>query len=335
MKYWSATLHFYQPPGQERDIVWNVYTFCYLPLLRMLDSRSGYGITLNISECLTDQLRIIDSSEFFELIDKLVANGRVELLSSAKYHPVLPLFSPQVLERQTKGNIQTCGFFPPELAVDAKTLDLLDYQFLLVDETALDIKTSVAKYKNKRLLVNSRQICDLFRSYPKNLEARMVSDLLKDGPNTSINDAELFGHHYTERLQVLADLIDTPDVKMLTASQYLDKFVDTAPVVTKINESTWQNCRAYALWNKNKLQKEYLELLKQNPTADKAHSSCYLYWLSNWPWWHPGLVQKGVENMIPSVVTQKFLENMWQYHLSGQVETNYQKFNSSGQKYLN
>jgi len=55
--------------------------------------------------------------------------------------------------------------------------------------------------------------------------------------------------------------------------------------------------------------------------------------LSNWPWWHPGLVEKGASNLIKSVknakaeaVYQDFIQSMWRYHKSGKVEMNYQKY---------
>ena len=44
-----------------------------------------------------DQLKRLEANEFFDLIDKLVKDGKVELLSSAKYHPILPIVPEKVL----------------------------------------------------------------------------------------------------------------------------------------------------------------------------------------------------------------------------------------------
>ncbi len=295
----------------------------------MLDSKSGYGITVNINACLVDQIRKLGSSEFFELIDRLARDGKVEFLNSARYHPLLPLVPAEVLARQIQTDYKSPGFFPSELAINKETLDLLPYNYVLIDESALDEYSPMVKYNNKYLLVNKRSVCELLRGYQGQLKAEAVSDLLSDGLNVAVSDAELFGHHYTERLEVLASLLDRSDIKFLTASQAIAQFCTWAPEVTNIKPSTWQNCQAFALWDKNDLQKEYLKLLELNPDVDVAFSSCYLYWLSNWPWWHPGLVERGVNSMPKGSQTKAFLDKMWAYHTSGKVEANYSAFNKS------
>lgn len=334
MKYWSLSLHFYQPPTQEDEITWNILIFCYLPLLRMLDSKSGYGITVNINACLVDQIRKLGSPEFFELIDRLARDGKVEFLNSARYHPLLPLIPAEVLLRQIQTDFKSPGFFPSELAINQSVLDLLPYKYVLIDETSLGEYSPLVRHQDKYLLVNKRNVCELLRGYQGQLKAESVADLLSEGLNVTVNDAELFGHHYTERLEVLANLLDRTDIKFLTASQAIAQFGSQAPEVTSIKPSTWQNCKAFALWDKNDLQKEYLKLLELNSDVDVAFSSCYLYWLSNWPWWHPGLVERGVNSMPKSPQTKAFLDLMWTYHTSGKVEDNYQKFNQSDSKYL-
>jgi alpha-amylase/alpha-mannosidase (GH57 family) len=316
-------LHFYQPPTQEDNITWNILTFCYLPLLRMLDQKTGFGLTLNITGCLSEQLKRMKAVEFIELIERLETQGKIELVNSAKYHPIMPLFSNEVLSRQI--SIGAPAFFPPELAIDAKTLDFIPNKFVFIDESSIDIKTPIVRYKNKILLVNNREVCNLLRSYQGNLQANTVIDLLKDF-TVSANDVELFGHHYTERLQVLSDLLDNPNLKFIKASEAIEKFGHNPPEVIDIKSSTWQDCEKFDLWDKNDLQKEYLELLK-TCEVDSAYSSCYLYWLSNWPWWHPGLVRSGVELMPKSPATENFLKHLWDYHNSGQVEKNYEAFN--------
>lgn len=331
MKYWTILLHFYQPPTQDDTITWNIMAFCYLPLLRMLNSKSGFGLTLNITGCLHDQLKKMNATEFFELIEKLEFDGKIELVNSAKDHPIMPLFSNEVLSRQISTGAP--AFFPPELAIDTKTLDFIPNKYVFVDETSVGAKMPVAKYKDKILLVNNREVCNLFRSYQGNLEANQVIELLGNELTVSANDVELFGHHYVERLKVLTDLLDNPNLKFLTASQTIETFGSNIPEVTNINPSTWQDCKEFALWNKNDLQQKYLKLL-ETCDVDQAFSSCYLYWLSNWPWWHAGLVEKGVKSMVQTPATEKFLVDLWAYHNSGQVDQNYQKFNQSQSKYL-
>lgn len=326
MKYWAIVLHFYQPPTQEDEITWNILTFCYLPLLRMLDSKSNFGITINITECLKDQLKKLEAKEFFDLIDKLVESGKVELLASAKYHPILPLVPKEALNRHIYGDSKARCFFPPELAINSEVLNALNFSLVLIDESSLSIKAPLVQYKNKHLLVNDRKICDLLRAYQGNLKLDQIIDLLKPGLNITVNDAELFGHHYSERLEVLSKLLDSTEIRFLTVSRADERFGRDIPLANDIKPSTWQNCQEFNLWSKNDLQKKYMKLLEKNLEDDQAFSSCFLYWLSNWPWWHPGFVQKGIDSMKKSEETEAFLKDMWDYHCSGQVERNYAAF---------
>lgn len=375
MKYWSMVLHFYQPPTQEPGITKSVLESCYLPLLRMLSQKSGFSLTLNISGSLMAQLEKSGANEFFDLVKKLIADGKAEIVNSVMYHPLMPITPKDILIRQIEKSSRTLknllgvelttGFFPPELAVNKDTLDLINSNYIFVDENAAESKSEtpdpIVKYDGKYLLINNRQIGEMFRSYPQRLSVETVVNLMnKNGSQGGLivtaNDAELFGHHYAERLQVLSDLLDDKEIKFITGSDAVDKFGSRSKTVIDINSSTWQDCQSFDLWNKNVLQNEYLELLKTvygltlgslegaaEDLFDQANSSCYLYWLSNWPWWHPDLVGTGARNLIKcvrmaNIDNQKkteaeaayhlFLNKMWQYHWSGNVETKYKEWQS-------
>lgn len=368
-------LHFYQPPTQELKITKSVLETCYLPLLKMLSAKSGYGLTLNISGSLIGQLKKSGANEFFDLIKKLLADGKIEIVNSVMYHPLMPITPKDVLERQISNNckmlrdlfgVETAGgFFPPELAVNSDTLNIVKSSYIFVDENApepkFDKPASIVKYGGKFLLINNRQIGEMFRSYPEKLSADTVVDLVhkisqEDDLIVTANDAELFGHHYAERLQVLANLLDSKKIKFIKAVEAIAKYGDKAKTILGIQDSTWQDCQNFDLWNKNILQNEYQELLKTvyeltkgnlegiaEDLLDQAYSSCYLYWLSNWPWWHPDLVGTGAGNLIKcvrmsNIDNQKkskaevayhlFLNKMWQYHWSGKVEAKYKEWQS-------
>lgn len=368
MKYWSMALHFYQPPTQELQITETVLKSCYLPLLRTLSEKSGFGLTLNISGGLILQLKKLGVDEFFDLVKKLISDGKIEIVNSVMYHPLIPIIPKDVVVRQIKKNSQTLksllgvettnGFFPPELAVDNESLNLIDSNYIFVDESSLETrlvakraKDSITKYGEKYLLINNREVCDLFRAYPKELHPKTVIDLVQkncdeDGLIVTANDVELFGHHYSERLQVLSDLLNEGEIKFIKASEAVVKFGSQVRVVSNVLPSTWQDCKGFSLWNKNVLQRKYLELLKiiyeltlgdlsttTQDLLDQGSSSCYLYWLSNWPWWHPDLVRKGAENLIKctknaeaEAVYRDFLDKMWEYHRSGKVEIKYKEY---------
>lgn len=375
MKYWAMLLHFYQPPTQELKITKSVLETCYLPLLRMLSEKSGFGLTLNISGSLIVQLKKSGANEFFDLIKKLITEGKIEMVNSVMYHPLMPITPKDILERQIIKNSRmlkdlfgvesAAGFFPPELAVNAESLGIVKSKYIFADENAPQPKSdkpaSIVKYDGKLLLINNRQIGEMFRSYPRKLSGETVVDLVHkiSGENelmVTANDAELFGHHYVERMQVLADLLNSDKIKFIKATEAITKYGDKAQTISGINDSTWQDCQNFDLWNKNILQEEYLELLKTvyeltkgylegvaEDLMDQAYSSCYLYWLSNWPWWHPDLVGTGARNLIKcvrmsNIDNQKkskaeeayhvFLNKMWQYHWSGKVEVKYKEWQS-------
>lgn len=316
----------------------------------MLASKSGYGLTVNTSGCLLTQLQQLGATEFFELMTQLIKDGKIEMVNSAMDHPLLPITASDSVDRQIKANTQTLkqllgvsattGFFPPELAVDAKTLNSLPCEYVVVDETAVGTQSPIVQYGTKYLVVNNRAIGEIFRSYPTRLQAETVIAMLHQDLTVSANDAELFGHHYAERLQVLADLLDSDKIRFVTVTEAIKILGNLVPVMTEIKPSTWQNCKGFDLWVRNDLQRKYLKLLAHvheldydRDLFDLATSSCYLYWLSNWPWWHPGLVVKGAENLIRSVkdpkaekVYQDFIKRMWGYHNSGKVEKNYLKY---------
>ncbi|MEK7571818.1 MAG: hypothetical protein AAB553_06100 [Patescibacteria group bacterium] len=371
MNYWSLILHFYQPPTQELSITKEVLESCYLPLLRMLSKKSHVGLTFNISGSLLVQLKELDANEFFDLVKRLIEEKKIEIVTSVMYHPLMPLTPKDVLIRQIEKNSQTLkdllgvekleGFFPPELAVNVVSLELVNTPYIVIDETALPTKSkpqSLIKYGKKYLLVNNRQVCELMRAYPKRLSAERVVTLAqrnRDEKDLVIiaNDAELFGHHYSERLDVLADLLDRKNITFIKASEVVTMFGSSAISISSIKASTWQDSQGFNLWTKTPLQRKYLKFLKEIyelsldhsgkevlDFLDQGYSSCYLYWLSNWPWWHPDLVESGAAQLIRAVrrmsipneeksrlekMYYRFLQNLWQYHWSGKVETKYRE----------
>lgn len=362
-------LHLYQPPTQDLEVTDAILKSCYLPLLKILSQKSGFGLTLNISGSLILQLHDLGANEFFDLVKNLINDGKVEVVNSAIYHPLLPIIPEDVVTRQIEKNSQalkiflgiktTNGFFPPELGINGKVINLINSNYIFVDESAVSVKSPIVKYGKKYLLMNNRKVCDLLREYPKRLPVEKIVDLIKqncsdDGLIVTVNDGELFGHHYSERLEVLSELLNRGEIKFIKASEAINRFGMQAPEISKIFPSTWLDHKDFSMWNKNALQKEYLKLqnliyksLQNNSDTltldlfDRGTSSCYLYWLSNWPWWHPALVQKGAERLIECTkdfeahkIYEDFLDKMWKYHRSGKVEINYKEYDKKYKKMI-
>lgn len=326
------------------------------------------------------QLHRMGAIEFFESVKQLIQDGKVEMVTSPMYHPLIPLTPKDVVARQIANNntllkrllgvSEPHGFFSPELAISRERLDLIHEQYAYADEHLLGPEQAyvpIAKHGETYLLVNNRDVSSLLRSYPGQLSARITLDLVQKridegGLIVTGNDAELFGHHYSERLRALSDLLDSKEIVWINASEAIARFRGEATLASTIVDSTWQDCERFSLWNKNALQQEYLSFQNTvyelttghvESTAedflDQGYSSCYLYWLSHWPWWHPGLVENGAENLIRAVRIAKieyskkaqaetlyhdFLHHMWQYQWSGHVEEQYQQYNETKNRFL-
>ncbi len=343
MTQFALVLHFYQPPTQSLNLTEEILRSCYLRLCDLLLETQNARVTINLSGSLLLQTQAITNHDLSHKFRRLAESGKVEFLNSPVYHPISPLTHPDVLERQLKENQKVLenfcgiknfvGIFPPELAVNEKTVELFGNlsNFVVIDETSFG-KPGAFNYKNTKLMVNSRQLTELIRSYPTELQADRFANFAQslESPLICTTDAEVFGHHYQERINFLKDLFGQKQFDFVKLSELNPK---DAPENSQIVASTWQttkkdleNNNPFPYWlNKdNEFQKKYYQLadmayeaLKETRSEkipshmvhsaevhfDKGISSCHPYWLSNLPWWHPDLVESGAKELIRCVRT--------------------------------
>lgn len=375
-------LHFYQPPVQDLGITKQVLQSCYLPLLKLIKNHPEVRLTINLNGGLLEQLAKMEQMEFFGLLKGLVENGQVELLNSPAYHPIMPLTPTGLWVRQLDKQRQVTketvgieigkGLFPPELAIDEKLINWArgKFDYVLVDETAVKTYQPVVKYKSEKVVVNCRKIADTLRGFQGKLEVAHIKDITKaiydNQIIVTVNDAEAFGHHYEERLELLGQMWQQKEWEFVSVKEVAEA---GGEVIEQVKTSSWQvwlgdgQADPFKLWANadSPLQQQYGELLKiaaelvekykgqTSPAGvmaakeylDRGYSSCYLYWLSAWPWWHPDLVQKGADQLIRSVRTieasktekrraeelyHDFLKEMWLYHWSGEVQVKYREY---------
>ena len=125
---WINFLHFYQPANVDKKKVIEATTLSYERIIRGLEENSHIKFTLNITGCLLlrwdEELKRID---LIRRIKRLVLKKQIELVSSAAYHPLLPLIDEKQVIEQIKENeiilrkyfgekIPLKGFFLPEMA---------------------------------------------------------------------------------------------------------------------------------------------------------------------------------------------------------------------------
>jgi hypothetical protein len=244
--------------------------------------------------------------------------------------------------------------------------------FIIVDESAIG-RRGLVRFGNTVLVGNDRLMCEAIRSTPKQIDVGKTVEFAKtrvgeDEVLYSVHDAEIFGHHYEERGEFFSRLLENPEFKFIKVSEAIG-MNDHTEVISHVTKSSWQNCVGYGLWEGNDLQRDYLKLaesvylkfeqlgnlMKESDREvarehlDEGWASCHLYWLSNHPWWHPELVERGANNlircfrMLPVTYEEKaeaeknhheFLEKMWLYHWSGEVEKNYKLYDVEREKML-
>ena len=130
MVIWAPVLHFYQPPTQFPAVLKKICRESYRPLIDLLGEFDQARATVNINGSLTQMLLDCGAQDVVDGLRQLAESGRIELLGSAMYHPILPLIPEseilrqielnQAINRRAFGDVYAPrGFFPPELAYDA------------------------------------------------------------------------------------------------------------------------------------------------------------------------------------------------------------------------
>jgi hypothetical protein len=392
MRKWALLLHFHQPPTQHPVLVEHILTTSYLPVLDVLLRNPRAKASLNLGDSLLKQLRATDRANLFGSVSKLVERGQVELTLSPASHPLAPITPRPALAALLEEHRRTLSelfpkarprfVYPPELAVDAGCLKTFSAfsDGCAVDESSVDPEWSDAaigpvfyEHRGYRLLASSRYLTDLLRAYPRAIDPGKFLGHLKASTSEgqilfTACDAEIFGHHYEERIRFLESLLRASDVSFMKIGELIAAERRPPRPVGSFVPSTWETSREEAaegnpwpLWldPANPLQRLYARLADLAYEAlrsaakgggsgspmefaeDHYHaglSSCYPYWLSNKPWWHPDLSQDGATHLIRCVRTlpvrkglkieaedayHALLRKMWRYNWSRKPERGY------------
>ena len=107
MVYWAPVLHFYQPPTQFPAVLKRICDESYRPLIALLGEFERARATVNINGSLTEMLLNCGHKDVVAGLRRLAEQGRVELLGSGMYHPILPLIPGPEIVRQIELNHAT------------------------------------------------------------------------------------------------------------------------------------------------------------------------------------------------------------------------------------
>ncbi len=297
--YWANFLHIYQPHDQRLDVLDEIITQSYRPLLEGIRSRPHVRLTLNINGALMELFDKHGHHDLIDILREVSKDGRVEFTSTAKYHAFLPFLDPEEMVRQIKINNETNsfflgegwkprGFFPPEMAFDERIVPIIDdlgFSWIILDEIAhdgvpgnahFDVLHKIPK-SNLRVFFRERRLSNLIMGAivrsPESLREAMKDDLQKNRYVITAMDGETFGHHRPGLEKTLFEIFDTKDFNMVRISDIPDHFkkeVEIMPV-----KSTWASSAAdiekgiqFLTWAdpSNKIhtwQKEFTDLVLQ------------------------------------------------------------------------
>ncbi|MFX0070747.1 MAG: hypothetical protein ACFFAO_06625 [Candidatus Hermodarchaeota archaeon] len=220
--YWAPLLHIYQPPTQDHEILRRIDKECYKPLFNIIEKFPA-KFSVNINGVLIDLLYDSGLEDTIDLLKNLVSENKIEILGTAKYHPILPLIPEKEVQHQIQMNEETnrqefgniwnrTGFFPPEMAVSshvAKIVRNLGYKWIILSGIACPEEWPYDKiYQSPNGLqlffrddilsnkISFKQISS--KEFVKSLKESFISKTEKKKQDKYIitaMDGETFGHH--------------------------------------------------------------------------------------------------------------------------------------------
>ncbi len=148
--YWAPLIHVYQPPTQDIEVLRRIAKECYKPLFNVFDNHENARFSLNINGVLIELLREYGLGDIMEILKNLVSEKKIEIVGTAKYHPILPLIPKKEIYHQIRlneeinrkefgSNWERKGFFPPEMAISRDLISIikkLDYRWVIMSGVA-------------------------------------------------------------------------------------------------------------------------------------------------------------------------------------------------------
>lgn len=266
---WVNFLHLYQPPSQSKEVIDLVVRESYSLILNLLNAYPTLKFTVNMSGSLLELLEQHGYKNVIEGFVKYVKEGRVELVGSAMYHPIIPLITEEEARRQIVLDneinkkyfgdaYKPKGFYFPEMAVDVKSLKLvkeMGFEWVILDEIHTKEKTSAdIKYIEKQSGINVVFRNSLFsRSFPPEFIIANASKISTQFLVTA-HDAELYGHWHKDDRGHYEKIHTSPKFDTVTVSDYVSKLTETKEI--EIREASWESTEeelkkknTLSLWN--------------------------------------------------------------------------------------
>ena len=273
--YWAPLFHIYQPPDQDLQVLKIINKECYKPLFSLIDEYDNVKFSLNISGVLIELFYEYGLSDTIDLLKNLASENKIDIVGTAKFHPILPLIPRKETKRQIQmneeinrrefGRWQKNGFFPPEMAISggvAKLVKQLGYKWVIMSGIACpvewpydqiycspnglqlffrdDILSNKISFKNIKAKQFVKSIKEIFR--PNENQKTENSSKINRYIVTAM-DGETFGHHIKNYektfLKKVIDLIKVDEeIKTVFISE-LDQYFPISPKNIIPRESSW------------------------------------------------------------------------------------------------
>ncbi len=279
----------------------------YRPIIEGIKKNKRVHLSININGALLELLHKYEYHDIIEDLKNLLAENRIEITGSAKYHALLSLLSDEEIVRQIELNTETLkhffpdyqpgGFFCPEMAYDeriGKIVEKLGFRWMILDEISCGGKVGQVDYSqiyklggsDLRVFFRDRRLSNLImsavvRSRDTLLEA-MENELKKDNYIVTAMDAETFGHHRPGLEKMLFEVFETEEFELIKISdveKYYKEKIEITPA-----KATWasskddiENNIQFLSWNDpeniiHKWQWAFTHLvLKEVYDVDKDH----------------------------------------------------------------
>ena len=265
---WVNILHIYQPPHQNKQILERVVHESYEHILFLLGQYPRLNITLNISGSLIELLQAHGFGHILEGIKDYSQKGRIELLGSAMYHPILPLIPEAEMMRQIELNTKLLrqtfgdtyshkGFYVPEMAYSGtvgKAIKSSGFEWIVLDQ----LHSREAIDPGIRYAIEDNGLGVVFRDHaisrdfpPEFVEKHF--DTLGSLYLVTAHDGELYGHWHKDNQGFYQKAFTDPRISFQTVSGYLSTLKREKTI--RVRDISWETTledirqnNPYPLW---------------------------------------------------------------------------------------
>lgn len=320
MLKWVNILHLHQPPHQDESVLRTITEESYSLILSLLNKYPNLKLSINISGSLIELLQEHGLQHILEGLHSYAKEGRIELLATPMYHPILPLIPQEEMRRQIDlfldlfaktfpGVPQPKGFFLPEMAYSKAAAEVIvekGFSWIVLDELhAPRVVTPTTRYIVKDLpltvLFRNRRIS---RHFPPEAIFEFLQFEKSDTALITAHDGELYGHWHKDDKGFYKKAFTHEHVQFFLAADYIDSLTEEETIEPK--EISWETTpedekagAPYALWQypSNDIQDlmwkfahTCLEVVKEytndphfaaaRKKIDRGLTSCAWWWMS-------------------------------------------------------